>query len=209
MYSGVNPSLFALSIAAPLSSSSRTTSRYPFWLAVNSGVVPSLRALSIAAPLSSSSRTTARCPFWLATYSGVVPVSVFNLSTVAPLFSSRRTTSRCPLQLAAHSGVLCPLWLLCPAAGAPAQGAHRSLQPIVVCTQPACNKVINTTVHVFMASAGGACYLRQRKLFFNSIELCPIHRLIHFKVVTCHWELRPMCYIDPNFIKASNEQTQA
>ena len=83
------------------STRSPTTSRWPFWAALNRGVVPSsMVPWSLLAPASTRNRTTSRCHSSAATHRGVVPSSVVPWSLLAPASTRNRTTSRCPASAA-------------------------------------------------------------------------------------------------------------
>ena len=114
--------------SAPRASSSRTASKWPFWLAVISGVWPSSLAASTAAPRSNSYRTTSKWPFSLAMNRGVQP-SHAAASTAAPRASSSRTTAKWPSRLATRRGVSPPL-------SAESTAAPRACSSRAVATRP-------------------------------------------------------------------------
>ena len=88
------------------SSRNRTTSRRPFWAAMERGVSPSsFVPSSLLAPDSTSNRTTSRCPSWAAMKRGVPPTSVAPWFSLAPASSRNRTTSRWPYLAAMKRGV--------------------------------------------------------------------------------------------------------
>ena len=94
------------SLLAPYSTSNRTTSRCPWWAAIQRGVSPlSVLPWSLLAPDSTRNRTTSRCPFWAAMKRAVTPLSVLPWSLLAPDSTRNRTTSRCPLPAATKRGV--------------------------------------------------------------------------------------------------------
>ena len=68
--SGVEPSSFARSISAPLSSNIRAASTWPFSQAVHSGVVPFSVAWLISAPPSRSRAIASTSPVLAAASSG-------------------------------------------------------------------------------------------------------------------------------------------
>jgi len=103
---GVTPSIFALSLAAPISTRNCTMSRWPLWAASNKGVAPLMFALSLAAPTSTRNCTMSRWPLWAASNKGVAPVFVA-WSLAAPCSAKKRTVVRWLLEAAAIIGV-CP-----------------------------------------------------------------------------------------------------
>ena len=58
MYSGVFPSVIALSLSAPAFNNTSTTSLWPDALAINSGVRVCLSVLSLSAPAFNNTFTT-------------------------------------------------------------------------------------------------------------------------------------------------------
>ena len=94
------------SLLAPDSTRNRTTSRCPFWAAMESGVVPSsVVPWSLLAPDSTRNWTTSRCPWSAAAKRGAIPSSVVPWFVLAPDSTRNWTTSRCPLWAAVKRGV--------------------------------------------------------------------------------------------------------
>ena len=87
----------AVSTAAPRASSSRTTSKWPFPMAMSRGVAPSLSAVFTAAPRASSSRTASTRPSRIAHHSAVRPSQSFSSSRAPRAIShcSRATLPAC------------------------------------------------------------------------------------------------------------------
>ena len=94
------------SLLAPDPTRNRTTSKCPFWAAMNRGVAPvSVVPWSLLAPDSTRNWTTSRCPSWAAMTRGVAPSSVLPWSLLAPDSTRDRTTSRYPFSAATKRGV--------------------------------------------------------------------------------------------------------
>ena len=119
------PSFVARSTSAPLSSSSRTASTWPFSQAMPAAQrrrIQSSTARSTSAPLSSAARAASTWPFVQAPYSGVSPSFVAR-STSAPLSSNSRAASTWPFSHARTAASRRPSPgrppRLCPATAAP------------------------------------------------------------------------------------------
>ena len=93
-------------------SRNRTTSRCPFWAAMDKGIIPlSVRPWFMLASDSTRNRTTSRCPFSAAMKRGVAPLFVVPWSLMAPDSTRNWTTSRCPRRAAMKRGVA-PLFVV-------------------------------------------------------------------------------------------------
>ena len=91
----------ALFASAPFSSSQRTTSKWPFWAAMDNGVAPSVLALSMSSPASTSILTTSVWPFWAARSRGVAP------SIALPLSASAHSATVCEQLWHGHFELQC------------------------------------------------------------------------------------------------------